>query len=69
MVFFTVIFSKFLNKSRSSDQMCSIKKAALKIFAIFTGKCRPFQERCAIERARAHARAKVFRCMINHMLI
>ena len=69
MVFFNIIFSKFLNKSRSSYQRCSIKKAALKIFAIFTGKHRPFQERHAIARARAHTRAKAFRCMINHTLI
>ena len=69
MVFFNIIFSKFLSKSRSSYQRCSIKKAALKIFAIFTGKHRPFQERHAIARARAHTRADAFRCMINHTLI
>ena len=36
--FFTVVFSKFFKKSRSSHQRCSIKKAALNNFAIFTGK-------------------------------
>ena len=38
MIFFTVIFSKFCKKSRSSHQRCSIKKAVLNNFAIFTGK-------------------------------
>ena len=38
MIFFTVIFSKFCKKFRSSHQRCSIKKAVLKNFAIFTGK-------------------------------
>ena len=37
MIFFTVIFSKFCKKSRSSHQRCSIKKAVLKNIAIFTG--------------------------------
>ena len=37
MIFFTVIFSKFCKKSRNSHQRCSIKKAVLKNFAIFTG--------------------------------
>ena len=37
MIFFTVAFSKFCKKSRSSHQRCSIKKAVLKNFAIFTG--------------------------------
>ena len=37
MIFLTVIFSKFCKKSRSSHQRCSIKKAVLKNFAIFTG--------------------------------
>ena len=32
MIFFTVIFSKFCKKSRSSHQRCSIKKAILKNF-------------------------------------
>ena len=36
MIFF--IFSKFCKKSRGSYQRCSIKKAVLKNFAIFTGK-------------------------------
>ena len=38
MIFFTVVFSKFCKKSRSSHQRCSIKKAVLNNFAIFTGK-------------------------------
>ena len=38
MIFFTVIFSKFCKKSRSSHQRCSIKKAVLNNFAVFTGK-------------------------------
>ena len=36
-IFFTVIFSKFCKKSSSSHQRCSMKKAVLKNFAIFTG--------------------------------
>ena len=36
--FFKVVFSKFCTKSRSSHQRCSIKKAVLNKFAIFTGK-------------------------------
>ena len=34
----------------------------------FMGSERPFQERCAIARALAHACAKVFRHVINGML-
>ena len=37
MIFFTVIFSKFYKKFRSSHQRCSIKEALLKNFVIFTG--------------------------------
>ena len=37
------------------------------IMAILSkGSTRPFQERCAITRARAHTHPKVFRCVINH---
>ena len=38
MIFFTVIFSKFCKKFRSSHQRCSTKKDVLKNFVIFTGK-------------------------------
>ena len=38
MIFFTVIFSKFCKKFRSSHQRCSIKKDVLKNFVIFTEK-------------------------------
>ena len=38
MIFFTVNFSKFCKKFRSSHQRCSIKKAVPKKFAKFTGK-------------------------------
>ena len=38
MIFFAVIFSKFCKKFRSSHQRCSIKRAVLKNFEIFTGK-------------------------------
>ena len=38
MIFFTVIFSKFCKKFRSSHQRHSVKKDALKNFVIFTGK-------------------------------
>ena len=38
IIFFTVIFSKFCEIFRSSHSRCSIKKAVLKNFAIFTGK-------------------------------
>ena len=38
MIFFTAVFSKFCKKSRRSDQRCSIKKAVLNNFAVFTGK-------------------------------
>ena len=38
MIFFTLIFSRFCKKSRGSYQRCSVKKAVLKNFAIFTGK-------------------------------
>ena len=38
MIFFTVIFSKFCKKLRSSHQRCYIKKDLFKIFVIFTGK-------------------------------
>ena len=37
MIFFTVISSKFCKKSRSSYQRCSVQKAVLKNFTIFTG--------------------------------
>ena len=37
-IFFTVVFSKFCKKSRSSHQRCSIKKADLYHFTVFTGK-------------------------------
>ena len=38
MIFFTVIFSKFCKKFRSSRQRCSIKKVVLKNFVTFTVK-------------------------------
>ena len=38
MIIFKVVFSKFCKKSRSSHRSCSIKKAVLNNFAIFTGK-------------------------------
>ena len=38
MIFFTVAFSKFCKKSRSSHQRFSIEKAVLNNFAIFAGK-------------------------------
>ena len=38
MIFVTVVFSKFCKKSRSCHQRCSIKKAVLNNFAIFTRK-------------------------------
>ena len=38
IIFFKVVFSKFSKKSWSSHQSCSIKKAVLNNFAIFTGK-------------------------------
>ena len=37
MIIFKVVFSKFCKKSRSGHQRCSINKAVLNNFAIFTG--------------------------------